>query len=604
MKKMSIFKLLAILVAVTIIFATCTKEQSNVRLDPMLSTSQVINVKSDSATVIGFVVAAGSGFSERGVCYKTSTGPTTTDSKVIFASDVTQATFAVKIPGLAYATKYYARAYAVGTDGTIYGEEVNFTTLPVVPTLTTVAISSITGSSASGGGNVTVGGGADVTDRGICFATSHNPTIAGSKTSNGTGTGAFVSVLASLKGNTLYYVRSYATNSAGTGYGPEVSFTTKVDLPVVTTTAVTAVTKTTAISGGEVTYDGGATISARGLAYGAAANPTISGTVLSGGTGTGIFVSNLTGLALFTGYHVRAYATNSAGTSYGSDISFTTLADITKFWVVGDYNGWNNSDAAKYIISTATSGGAAEGFIYLTTGGVKLATDHSWDNAHTFGDNGSGALTNPGGNIPVATAGYYLIKANLGPMTYSITKTAWGVIGDASPNSWTDETALTYDATLGVWTGGMHMTAGSFKFRANHSWDYNYGSTAANSTLDAGGSNIALTTVADYAFTLDFSSPNVYTYSANMWGVIGDATPGGWSTDQNMTWDATNKKFTATFNMVVGTFKFRANDAWTTDFGGDITALTAGGANISVATAGSYTITLDPWGRKATVTKN
>jgi hypothetical protein len=604
MKRLSLYRFLAVLVTATIVFASCTKEQSNVRLDPKISTSQVINVKSDSATVIGFVVAAGNGFWEKGVCYNTATGPTTANSKVVYNAAANQATFTVKIPGLAYATKYYARAYAISATSFIYGEEVTFTTLPVVPTLTTAAITTITGNSAATGGNVTVAGGATVTARGICFGTAHNPTIAGAKTSNGTGTGAFVSALTSLKGNTLYYVRAYATNSAGTGYGPEVSFTTLVDLPVVTTTAVTAVTKTTAISGGEVTYDGGGTITARGLAYGSAANPTISGSVVAGGTGTGIFVSNLSGLTLFTNYHVRAYATNSVGTSYGSDVAFTTLADITKFWVVGDYNGWNNSDAAMYIISTATSGGAAEGYVYLTAGGIKLTTDHSWDNAHSFGDNGSGGLTNPGNNITVATAGYYLIKANLGPMTYSLTKTAWGVIGDASPNGWTDETALTYNATLGVWTGGMHMTAGSFKFRANHDWGYNYGSTAANSTLDAGGSNVTLTLAADYAFTLDLSHPNAYTYSANAWGIIGDATPDGWNTDQNMTWDATNKVFTVTVNMVVGAFKFRANDAWDVNYGGDINALTSGGANINITLAGNYTITLDPWGLKATVTKN
>jgi hypothetical protein len=71
-----------------------------------------------------------------------------------------------------------------------------------------------------------------------------------------------------------------------------------------------------------------------------------------------------------------------------------------------------------------------------------------------------------------------------------------------------------------------------------------------------------------------------------------------------MTWDATNKVFTATFNMIVGQFKFRANDAWDVNYGGDINALTSGGANINVSVAGNYTITLDPWGLKATVTKN
>jgi len=115
-------------------------------------------------------------------------------------------------------------------------------------------------------------------------------------------------------------VRAYATNSAGTGYGPEATFTTLVDLPVVTTTAATAITKVSAVSGGEVTYDGGGTLTARGLAWSTTANPTIDGTVvLDSGTGISVFISNLTGLVLNTTYHVRAYATNSAGTAYGAD---------------------------------------------------------------------------------------------------------------------------------------------------------------------------------------------------------------------------------------------------------------------------------------------
>jgi hypothetical protein len=180
----------------------------------------------------------------------------------------------------------------------------------------------------------------------------------------------------------------------------------------------------------------------------------------------------------------------------------------------------------------------------------------------------------------------------------------WGVIGDASPNGWNDETALTYNPALTVWTGGMHLTVAAMKFRANHSWDYNYGSDLADGTLSAGGANIPVSFAADYAITLDLSHPNSYTYSVNRWGVIGDATADTWNSDQNMTWDATNKVFTVTLDLVVGAIKFRANDAWDLNLGGDINALTSSGANISVTAAGNYTITLDPWGLKATVTKN
>ncbi len=616
MKKLTLYKFLIVLITATIVFASCRKEQSNVRLDPKLATSQVINIKSDSATVVGFVVAAGDGFSERGVCYNTQTGPTTNDSKVVFSDPVAKATFNVKLSGLAYATIYYARAYAINANGTIYGEEVTFTTLPVVATLTTAAITAKTGNSATGGGNVTVGGGADITARGICFGKNHNPTVSDTKTANGTGTGAFVSALANLKGNTIYYVRAYATNSAGTGYGPEVTFTTLVDLPVVTTTAVTGITKIAAVSGGEVTYDGGGPVTARGLAWGTTASPTIAGSIIDGGIGTGVFISNLTGLTLFTTYHVRAYATNSAGTAYGSDIQFTTLAN-TRIWnIPGDYVAasypgstladWS-PDKSPQVKSTVTAPDNLEGYVYMakTLNQWKFATQLNWDGPNYTAGTVAGTLSESGDNIS-SPAGYYKINVNAAPtpMTYTAVATIWGVIGDASPNGWNDETAMTYNPALAIWTGGMHLTVAAMKFRANHNWDYNYGSDLANGTLSAGGANIPVSLAADYAITLDLSHPNAYTYSLNRWGVIGDATADTWNSDQNMTWDATNKVFTVTLNLVVGAVKFRANDAWDLNYGGDINALTSGGANIAIATAGNYTITFDPWGLKATITKN
>ena len=95
------------------------------------------------------------------------------------------------------------------------------------PTVTTTAVSSITSNSASSGGNVTSNGGASVTARGVCWSTSANPTTSDSHTSDGTGTGSFTSSITGLSPNTTYHVRAYATNSEGTGYGSDQTFTTK-----------------------------------------------------------------------------------------------------------------------------------------------------------------------------------------------------------------------------------------------------------------------------------------------------------------------------------------------------------------------------------------
>ena len=99
--------------------------------------------------------------------------------------------------------------------------------------------------------------------------------------------------------------------------------------PTVTTIEVTAISSTTATSGGNVTSDGGAPVTARGICWGAAANPTTDSSKTTDGTVTGSFTSNLTGLTENTTYHLRAYATNSAGTGYGNEISFKTPGNIS-----------------------------------------------------------------------------------------------------------------------------------------------------------------------------------------------------------------------------------------------------------------------------------
>ena len=95
-----------------------------------------------------------------------------------------------------------------------------------LPTVTTNAVSNLTSSSATCGGNVTSNGGATVTARGVCWSTSQNPTVSNSHTTDGIGTGSFTSIITGLIPNTTYLVRAYATNGLGTAYGDPVSFTT------------------------------------------------------------------------------------------------------------------------------------------------------------------------------------------------------------------------------------------------------------------------------------------------------------------------------------------------------------------------------------------
>ena len=211
-----------------------------------------------------------------------------------------------------------------------YGDEViSFTFDLNVPTVTTYAVGNISQTTGMSGGIVTSNGGAIVTERGICWSTNHNPTINDNHANNGSGNGDYIITMTNLVPGTTYYVRAYAINSVGIAYGNEVSFTTSQNntAPTVTTNQVTDITQATAVSGGNVTSDGGAAVTARGICWSTNHNPTTSGNHTTNGTGTGSFTANITGLTANTTYYVRAYAINSVGTAYGSEVSFTTESE-------------------------------------------------------------------------------------------------------------------------------------------------------------------------------------------------------------------------------------------------------------------------------------
>jgi uncharacterized protein (TIGR02145 family) len=206
----------------------------------------------------------------------------------------------------------------------IYG---NF--IYTAPTVSTKAITEITQTGALSGGIVTSDGGSEVFARGICWSTGESPTIDGTGTTDGYGKGSYTSVLTQLNPNTLYFVRAYATNRTGTGYGNEINFTSsKISIATLTTIEVSMITQTTAVSGGDIISDGGFNIIQRGVCWSTSTNPTISDLHTSDGMGTGYFISNLTDLNPNTLYYLRSYAINSEGTAYGNQISFTTIPNV------------------------------------------------------------------------------------------------------------------------------------------------------------------------------------------------------------------------------------------------------------------------------------
>ena len=198
-------------------------------------------------------------------------------------------------------------------------------------TVTTNNVTSITANSAICGGNVTSDGGNTITARGICWSTSQKPTTEDNATYSGTGIGSFTANITGLEAGTTYYVRAYAVNSKGTAYGTQKAFTTTTtdggsseELPTVTTNGVTSVTENSAVCGGNVSSDGGSTVTARGVCWSTSQNPTTNDNTTYNGSDTGSFTSNISGLTAGTTYYVRAYAVNSQGTAYGMQKTFTT----------------------------------------------------------------------------------------------------------------------------------------------------------------------------------------------------------------------------------------------------------------------------------------
>ena len=300
-------------------------------VSPTVTTAIVTQITETTAMAGGNVTSdGGAEITERGVVYATTQNPMTADNKVSNGSGM--GTFTCNLTDLQANTTYYVRAYAINSKGTAYGEEVTFITNKqiVLPSVTTATITQITETTAVAGGNVTSDGGASVTERGVVYATTQNPTTADNKVSNGSGMGTFTCNLTDLQANTTYYVRAYAINSKGTAYGEEVTFITnkQIVLPSVTTATVTQITETTAVAGGNVTSDGGASVTERGVVYAMIQNPTTADTKVIAGNGTGLFTCNLTGLQPNTTYYVRAYAVNSQGTAYGEEMTFATEEEV------------------------------------------------------------------------------------------------------------------------------------------------------------------------------------------------------------------------------------------------------------------------------------
>lgn len=373
---------------------------------PSLNSNSASSITSSTAIVGGNILSnGGATVTERGVCWNTLTMPTVLNAFKIDSSG--KDNFSTTISGLKPFTIYYFRAYAKNSSGIGYGNLQTFQTAALPPTVTTASPSLVTASTATTGGDVTNDFGAPITVRGICYSrTNSNPTISDlliNATSNSTGT--YVINMSNLVENTTYYVRAYATNVAGTGYGSVITIKTKALLtPTITTTGPSNIAFNTASTGGNISDDGGATVSARGVAYSnITSTPTILNLTTSDGTGTGVFNSNLQNLSANTTYYVRAYATNIVGTGYGSVVTLTTKTTVvpTLTTTVVSNIGFNTASTGGNISDDGGASVTARGVVYSS-----VATTPTILNPSTSDGTGTGTFNSSLQNLTENTTYY------------------------------------------------------------------------------------------------------------------------------------------------------------------------------------------------------
>jgi len=331
---------------------------------PTVTTQNVDNIWDSTATCGGTISSdGGAAVTARGVCWSTASNPTIADSHTSDGSGI--GTFSSQLTGLVPGTDYNVRAYAINSIGIAYGEQKSFTTKSL-PSITLNQAFNILSLTASCTYSITSTGNLTITNRGICYSTTPNPTLNDNVIPDTANTGTLQ--LSGLTPGATYYVRAYATNGIGINYSNLISFTT-LSIPTLTTATITDIDFFTATGGGEVLATSVPAITARGVCWNTSPNPTIANSHTSDSTGFGTFVSQLTGLTKHTTYYVRAYATNSSGISYGEQVTFTTLNTPT----IITRNVTNILDSSAICGGSVTSDG----------GGALLTTGICWSTATT-----------------------------------------------------------------------------------------------------------------------------------------------------------------------------------------------------------------------------
>lgn len=294
----------------------------------------------------------------------------------------------------------------------------------------------------------------------------------------------------------------------------------------------------------------------------------------------------------------------SAGTyRISASMKFNTLqiVKVESLGLIGSatVGGWDKETPLEYD-------GVANTYSVVTTltkdGEYKPRANDNWG----YAIDADGIFKDGGDNFKFeGETGEYkvVVDVNKHPFAVKVLSTAFPteefIYIPGNHQGWSPEAAqaLRTSDFDGVYKGFSNLN-GDFKFTKQRAWGSSGDEYNSNdfSTYEGGlvpstdGSNINMPTAGFYYIVADVMNAKL-TATATTWGIIGDATAGGWDSDQNMTWDSDKKCWTATLTLTDGTMKFRANDGWDINVGGKIDDLSFGGDNMTVQ-AGTYDIEL------------
>ena len=314
-----------------------------------VNTNEAQEITASSAKVKGDITDSGNSIIlARGFCWNKTGNPNLQNNIGYTEEGMTSGEFQTEISNLEDGSTYYACAYALNEKGHSYGNIVQFKTLTLaLSSISTKEPENITKTSTVSGGTITNSGNSEILSKGVCWGLNENPSLENNVdySISTTDEDSFLIDIINLDSTTHYYLRAYATNALGTSYGEQYHFKTLgLALPTVSTKSIINITDSSAICGGNIFENGGAEILAKGVCWSIQEEPSLNNNIGFTNEGTGIdsFNSTIHNLNSSTTYYIRAYATNSSGTSYGESLQFTTATSNIVYSIFEEFNDVND----------------------------------------------------------------------------------------------------------------------------------------------------------------------------------------------------------------------------------------------------------------------